>query len=120
MKSAANFVKELEYFHFREISFHRNDSEDKVANYCAAAWVHFKYTNYRDKDKEIFRNARNMTSMRRRFKQNINTVHGKGKYVEKLKKQEEEAARKREEEALKLLEEAEEWLAQEEAVKKKV
>ena len=47
-----------------------------------------------------------MTSMRRRFKQKINTVGGKGKYVEQLKKQEEEATRKREEGALKLLEEA--------------
>ena len=45
VKSASDFVKELEYFHFGEISFHRNDSEDKVANYCAAAWVHFEYMN---------------------------------------------------------------------------
>ena len=47
-----------------------------------------------------------MTSMTRIFKQNISTVRGKGKYVEQLKNQEEEATRKREEEALKLLEEA--------------
>ena len=79
----------------------------KVANYCTAVGVHFKYTNYWDKDEEIFRNAQNMTSMRRRFKQKINIVGGKGKYVEQLKKQEEEAARKREEGAVKLLEEAE-------------
>ena len=43
MKSALDFVKELEYFHFGEISFHRNDSEDKVANYFAVAGVHFEY-----------------------------------------------------------------------------
>ena len=63
VNSAADFVKELEYFHFGEISFHRNDYEDKVSNYCTAAEVHFKYTNYCDKDEEIFRNARNMTAL---------------------------------------------------------
>ena len=30
IKSVAGFVKELEYFHFGEMSFHRNDSEHKV------------------------------------------------------------------------------------------
>ena len=48
-----------------------------------------------------------MTSIGRRFKQKINIVGGKGKYVEQLKKQDEEATRKREEEALKILEEGE-------------
>ena len=37
VKSATEFVKELEYFHFGEMSFHRNDSEDRVANYCIVA-----------------------------------------------------------------------------------
>ena len=46
VKSAREIVKELEYLYFGEISFHRNDSEDKVANYCAAAGVHFEYANY--------------------------------------------------------------------------
>ena len=46
VKSASEFVKELEYFHFGEISFHRNDSEDEVVNYCAATGVHFEYANY--------------------------------------------------------------------------
>ena len=40
VKSAPDFEKELEHFHFGEISFHRNDSENKVANYCAAVGVH--------------------------------------------------------------------------------
>ena len=30
VKSASEFVKEMEYFHFGEMSFHRNDSEHKV------------------------------------------------------------------------------------------
>ena len=46
VKSAPDFVNELEYFDFGEMSFHRNDSEDKVANYCATVGVHFEYTNY--------------------------------------------------------------------------
>ena len=54
VKSAPNFVKELEYFHFGEISFHRNYFEYKVANYCATAGVHFEYANYWDKYEEIF------------------------------------------------------------------
>ena len=54
VKGAPEFVKELEYFHFEEISFHRNDSEDKVANYCATTGVHFEYIDYWDKYKEIF------------------------------------------------------------------
>ena len=49
VKSAPQFVKELEYFHFGEIIFHRNDFEDKVANYCAAAGVHFEYMDFWDK-----------------------------------------------------------------------
>ena len=114
VKSASDFVKELEYFPFGEISFHRNDSEDKVANYCAAARVHFEYTNYWDKNEEIFLNARNMTDLRKWFKQNITIEGGKGKVVEQQKKQEEEVAKKRGEEALKLLQEAEYRLANEE------
>ena len=48
-----------------------------------------------------------MTSLRRRFKQNITAVGGKGKSIEQQKKQEEEYAKKRQEDALKLSQEAE-------------
>ena len=78
VKTAPNFVKELGYFHFGEISFHRNDSEDKVANYYAATRVHFEYTNYWDKNEEIFCNSCNMTTLRKRFNQKIKTIGGKG------------------------------------------
>ena len=54
VKSAPEFVKDLEYFHFGELSFHRNDSEDKVVNYCAAGGVHFEYANHWDKDEDFF------------------------------------------------------------------
>ena len=33
VKTAAEFVQELDYFHFGEMNFHRNDSKDRVANY---------------------------------------------------------------------------------------
>ena len=97
VKSAPDFVKELEHFHFGEMSFHRNDSEDKVANYCAAAGVHFEYTNYWDKEEEIFFSAHNMMTLRRRFKKKITIVGGKGsssKAAEQQKKQEEEVERR--------------------------
>ena len=88
------------------MNFHRNDSEEKVANYCKKAGVHFEYTDFWDKDQETFHNAKNMTALRKIFKQKITTVGGKGKTAEKLKRQEEEEAKKREEEASRLVEEA--------------
>ena len=57
VKSSPKFVKELEYFHFGEKKFHRNDLENKIENYCSLVGVHFEYMNYWDKDEEIFRNA---------------------------------------------------------------
>ena len=72
--------------------------------------MHFEYTNYWEKDEEIFRNAQNMIALRIIFKKNITTVGGKGKVVEQLNKQEEEAAKKRQEEAHRLAQEVEEWL----------
>ena len=47
-----------------------------------------------------------MTALRRRFKQKITTIGGKGKSIEQQKKKQEEAAKKRQEEALKLSQEA--------------
>ena len=57
--------------------------------------MHFEYTNFWDKDEEIFQNAKNMTALRKRFKQKIATVGGKGKAADKLKRQEEYAAKRR-------------------------
>ena len=67
--------------------------------------VHFEYTNYWDKDEEIFRNACNMTTLSIRFKKKITNVGGKGSSsgTAEHKKKEEEAARKREDEAHRLL-----------------
>ena len=53
VKSAPEFVKELEIFHFGEKIFHRNDSQGKVA----AHKVNFEYTDYIDKEEKVFRNV---------------------------------------------------------------
>ena len=106
VKNLAEFVKELEYFHFGEMNFHRNDSEDKVANYCTLAGVHLEYTNLWDKDEEIFSNAQKMTALRKRFKQKIATIGGKGKAAEKLKRKEKEEVKKSQEESHRLSQEA--------------
>ena len=98
-------MKELEYFHYGEKRFHRNDLEDKITNYCSSVGVHFEYTNYWDKDEEIFCNTCNMTALSRRFKKKITIVGGKGSgsRIAEQKKKEEEAIRKREEEYPRLL-----------------
>ena len=54
VKNAVEFVEELEYFHFGEMNFHRNDSAGKAVEYCTEAGVHFEYTNFWDKDEETF------------------------------------------------------------------
>ena len=41
-KQTAEFVQELEHFHFGEMNFHRNDSQNKVAEHCKEANVHFE------------------------------------------------------------------------------
>ena len=43
VKSAPEFVKELEYFHFGEKKIHRNDLPHKIVNYYVSVWVHFEY-----------------------------------------------------------------------------
>ena len=50
VKNAAEFVKELEYFNFGEMNFHRNVSKDKVVDYCTTTGVHIKYINFWVKD----------------------------------------------------------------------
>ena len=106
IKNAVEFVKALEYFHFSQMNYDRNEAEEKVVDYCKEVGVHFEYTDFWDKDEETFHNAKNMTTLRKRFKQKITVVGGKGKLAEKEKRQEEEEAKKREEEAIRLVHEA--------------
>ena len=97
VKKADEFVEELGKFHFGEIKFHKNDSQNKVVEHCKEANVHFEYTSHWDKDESIFRSAENITALRRRFKKKITTEGGKGQ--DEQKKAEEEEARKRDEDA---------------------
>ena len=78
VKKTDEFVEELEMFHFGEMSFHRNDSYNKVADHCKENNVHFKYTHHWDREESVFRSSLNMTALRRRFKKKIITKGGKG------------------------------------------
>ena len=71
------------------MNFHRNDSQNKVVEHCKEENVHFEYTNFWDKDEETFRSTKNMTTLKKRFKQKITTTGGKGKIVHKTKTVEE-------------------------------
>ena len=78
VKSAPKFMKDLENFHFGEKSFHRNDSQGKVATHCALMKVNFEYSNHLDKDEELYHNACNMTALNKHFKRKITVSGGKG------------------------------------------
>ena len=112
VKQIAEFVQELEHFHFGEMNFHRNDSQNTVAEHCKVENVHFEYTNFWDKDEEIFKNAKNMTALKKRFKQKITIMGGKGKTTQK--KAEEEEDKNREEDSRRLSQEAKSLLKNEE------
>ena len=45
---------ELEYFCFGKMNFHRNDSHNKVVEYCREVGIHFEYTDFWDKHVEKF------------------------------------------------------------------
>ena len=45
VKSAPDFLKELEIFHFGEIRFHRNDSQGKFAAHYDLLKVNFEYAD---------------------------------------------------------------------------
>ena len=64
VKSALYFIKELKIFHFGETSFHRNDSQGKVA----AHKVNFEYADYIDKEEQVFRNVYSMESFSKKLK----------------------------------------------------
>ena len=68
VKQTAEFVQELEHFHFGEMNFHRNDFRNKVAEHCKEASIDFEYTNFWDKDEETFRSEKKMNSLKKRFK----------------------------------------------------
>ena len=96
--------------------YHRNDSHGKVADHCKENKVHFEYTHHFDREESVFRNAPNMTALKRRFMKKITTKGGKGDEQAKA----EEEAKRRNEEAQRLAREAAEWMHSEEEEKRKV
>ena len=94
VKCASKFVKELEIFHFGEKSFHRNDSNGSIAEYCAAIGIHYEYSNHFNKDEEVYRRSNNMTEMSKRFKKegrNSGSKDSSSAVEKKMEKQKEEA-----------------------------
>ena len=65
------------------MNFHRNDSRNKVVDCCKEVGINFEYTDFWDKDEETFRNAKNITTLKKRFKQKITTMGGKGRNLDK-------------------------------------
>ena len=78
VKSALDFVKLIENFHFGEKNFHINSAWDKVSKYCASVGVHFEYFDHFDKDEKVYWNACNMTFMNKSFNKKITITRGKG------------------------------------------
>ena len=77
VKSTPDFVKDLDMFHFGEKSFHRNDSQGKVASHWALVKVNFEYSDHLDKDEEVYHNACNMNSLNKNLKKEITVTGGK-------------------------------------------
>ena len=84
VKGAPDFVKELENFHFREKRFHQNDSQGKVAAHKATHKVNFEYTDYVDKEEQVYKNVYSMASMSKRLKGNTSGVKGSSNKNPKL------------------------------------
>ena len=97
VKNALEFIKELEIFHFGEKSFHRNDSQGKVAAYKDAHKVNFEYANYVDKEEQVFRNIYNMAALGKCLKGKTCGVKGSSNNNPKPNEGGEEAAKKAQE-----------------------
>ena len=99
LNGAPDFVKELENFHFREKSFHQNDSQGKVA----AHKVNFEYTDYVDKEEQVYKNVYSMASLSKSLKRKTSGVKGSSSSNPKSNEPEEEAAKKVKEETARRL-----------------
>ena len=65
VKSALDFVKLIENFHFGEKNFHINSAWDKVSKYCASVGVHFEYSDHFDNDEQVYQNACSMSALQK-------------------------------------------------------
>ena len=94
VKNAPELIKELDIFHFGEKSFHRNDSQGKVAAHKDARKVNFEYTEYIDKEEQVFRNVYSMAVVSKRLKRKASGVKGSSNNNPKPDEGKEEAAKK--------------------------
>ena len=99
VKSALDFVKELEIFHFGEKSFHRNDSQGKVVAHKVAHKVNFEYADYIDKKEEVFRNVYSMETLTKSLKGKEFGAKGSSSNNPKPHEGDEEAAKKYQDES---------------------
>lgn len=88
---------------FAEKSFHRNDSQGKVAAHKVVQKVNFEYTDYIDKDEQLFRNVYSMAAVSNRLKGKASGVKGSSSNNPKPNEGEEEAAKKAQEESARRL-----------------
>ena len=77
VKGALKFIKELENFHFGEKSFHRNDSQGKVAAHKETHKVNFEYTDYVDKEEQVYMNVYSMDALSKHLKKKTSRVKGR-------------------------------------------
>ena len=115
IKSAPDFIKELEIFHFGEKSFDRDDSQGKVAAYKEALKANYEYTDYVDKDEQVYRNVYTMTALSKWLKEKTYGVKGSNNNNQKPKEQDEDVAKKDKEETSRRLEAGAKKLLAEEA-----
>ena len=115
VKSAPYFVKELEISHFGEVSFHRNDSQGKVATHKSTHKVNYEYSDYVDKEEQVFRNVYSMVAVSKQLKRKSSRVKGGSSNNPKLDEGKEEAIKKEQEETTQRLAVGENKLLVEEA-----
>ena len=96
VKSALDFVKEQGIFHFGEVSFHRNDSQGKVAAHKETHKVNYEYLDYVDKEEQVYINVYNMASLSKILKRKASGIKGSSSNNPKPNEQE-EATRKEKE-----------------------
>ena len=83
----------MEIFHFGEVSFQRNDSPGKVAAHKATHKVNYEYSDYVDKEEQVYKNIYSMASLRKSLKRKAPRVKGSNNENPKPNGKEEESAR---------------------------
>ena len=88
VKGDDDFVKDLKAFHFGEIFFQRNNSREKVTEYCVTMKIHYEYLVFFKRDEELYRRSNNLIELSKRFskKSSANEIKG-GSTIAKVRLQ---------------------------------